>query len=537
MFEYLMPLLVMPSLCRKHVARPFLQIRRGPANSIWQSNRRSLGNFRIRLQFTRCRRQLSVSRLWRARAQASKRGLAHDVVIAPYATVIGFNGRAGQKRKTSKRCATKRPGANSVSIEALDYTRHPMPNRPDSPSSARSWRTIKGRGLPALTYLLLDRPMQRRFNANPLFKSAELAAARTRPARNFPCSIRNATGSQPPARHTRTIRPKRRCACSPIRMSGRRKSILLSNGPLSCHGPRIRGSGYSPWNDTALTRWRKTPLSDARGAAPWHLLRDVENGAFWSPTASTGTQSRSRLRSHLQPGPRRVPLAVVWSIPMWKLRFRRRMTSKSAGSPSPIIPMKRAPSRLPAMREIVLNSAGADLAPSRLQQSLHPDANYSAAECHSLFTPANALPNEKLPWIGHHYWFTVTRSEPPPFETDPAQIHWPRRKSRFARRVEKCLAAHVRIVKGPCLDPIAAIRRTLRLEPKESATVTLRFPTHRPNPRRDSGPRRKISGPDHRRPYCFFELAWTHGLIMLRHLNTTEVRSPTLWAPRQRPAL
>ena len=72
------------------------------------------------------------------------------------------------------------------------------------------------------------------------------------------------------------------------------------------------------------------------------------------------------------------------------------------------------------------------------------------------------------------------------------------------------------------LDPIASIRRTLRLEPKESATVTLvsgLAPT-----------REELLGlvekyQDQTIADRCFELAWTHGLIMLRHLNTTEVEA------------
>ena len=59
MFEYLMPLLVMPDY-RRHPARPQLQ-RGGPAaNRIWAVARRPLGSFRIGLQPDRCEFELSI---------------------------------------------------------------------------------------------------------------------------------------------------------------------------------------------------------------------------------------------------------------------------------------------------------------------------------------------------------------------------------------------------------------------------------------------------------------------------------------------
>ena len=84
------------------------------------------------------------------------------------------------------------------------------------------------------------------------------------------------------------------------------------------------------------------------------------------------------------------------------------------------------------------------------------------------------------------------------------------------------------------LDPIASIRRTIRLEPKESATVTLVSgiaPT-----------REEITGlvekyQDQTIADRCFELAWTHGLIVLRHLEHDRSGSAALWPARRAPLL
>jgi cellobiose phosphorylase len=75
---------------------------------------------------------------------------------------------------------------------------------------------------------------------------------------------------------------------------------------------------------------------------------------------------------------------------------------------------------------------------------------------------------------------------------------------------------------GPVLDPVVAIRRTVRIAPKESARLTLVSgiaATHEAV----IGLIEKYQ--DQTIADRCFELAWTHGLIVLRHLNATEAEA------------
>ncbi len=67
MFEYLMPLLVMPTY-EQHAARPDLQGGGGEADRVWKAARRPVGHFGIRLQHDRRSSQLPIPRIWRARS-------------------------------------------------------------------------------------------------------------------------------------------------------------------------------------------------------------------------------------------------------------------------------------------------------------------------------------------------------------------------------------------------------------------------------------------------------------------------------------
>ena len=73
--------------------------------------------------------------------------------------------------------------------------------------------------------------------------------------------------------------------------------------------------------------------------------------------------------------------------------------------------------------------------------------------------------------------------------------------------------------KGSVLDPIVSIRRTIRLAPDETARISLVIglaPT-----RQDAmGVVEKYQ--DHSLADRVIELAWTHSLVVLRHLNATE---------------
>ena len=52
------------------------------------------------------------------------------------------------------------------------------------------------------------------------------------------------------------------------------------------------GAGYSRWRDVAITRWREDPTCDSWGS--FIMLRNVQNGALWSPTGQPFVGDRTR---------------------------------------------------------------------------------------------------------------------------------------------------------------------------------------------------------------------------------------------------
>ena len=127
----------------------------------------------------------------------------------------------------------------------------------------------------SLAYLLLDRPMQRRFESDPMFRATDLLLQERVPKAPsvFP---HPAEVFQAPARRPK---PGRTSGCSPRRRRPVPEVHLLSNGRYHV-AVTAAGGGYSRWRDLAVTRWREDSTRDCWGT--FCYLRDVETGEFWS---------------------------------------------------------------------------------------------------------------------------------------------------------------------------------------------------------------------------------------------------------------
>ena len=103
-----------------------------------------------------------------------KRGLAQDIVIAPYATVMALMVAPEASCKNMQVLRGEQAEGRYGFYEALDYTSSRVP-KGQSHAVVRSFMVHhQGMSLLSLAYMLLDRPMQRRFLSNPLLKSADL---------------------------------------------------------------------------------------------------------------------------------------------------------------------------------------------------------------------------------------------------------------------------------------------------------------------------------------------------------------------------
>ena len=228
-----------------------------------------------------------------------KRGLAEDLVIAPYATALALMIAPREACENLQRLALQgRAGAFGFH-EAVDYTPSRLP--PDEKSATiRSFMAHhQGMSLLALDNLLQGCPMQRRFMACPSLKAADLLLQERVPktaanvlsedlkleesrtlAGNGEAVMRVFTNPTPPAPEVHLL-------------SNGRYHVMISSS----------GGGYSRWRDLAVTRWREDATRDCWGTFVY--LRDLATGDIGLPrinppcarAKATKPSLRSRARS------------------------------------------------------------------------------------------------------------------------------------------------------------------------------------------------------------------------------------------------
>src|SRR5436309_6603802 len=299
MFEYLMPLLVMPTYdntlldqtCRAAVRRQIAYGRqRGVPWGISES-----GYNTVDAQMNYQYRAFGVPGL------GLKRGLAEDLVIAPYASVLALMVAPEAACANLERLAAEgHEGAYGL-YEAVDYTPSRLPSGTTSVNVRQFMAHHEGMSLLALAYLLLDKPMQRRFEADPMLRAADLLLQERVPKAVAPIFPHVAEASI-----TRTTSAEEDGAMRVFTdPSGPVPEVhLLSNGRYHVVITSA-GGGYSRWRDLAVTRWREDATRDCFGT--FCYLRDLDSGVLWStawqPTLKSAkryqaifTQSRAEFR-------------------------------------------------------------------------------------------------------------------------------------------------------------------------------------------------------------------------------------------------
>jgi cyclic beta-1,2-glucan synthetase len=172
MFEYLMPLLVMPNY-EDTLLDHTCKRGRAPADRVravaavpWGISESGYNRTDVHQNYQY--RAFGVPGL------GLKRGLAEDLVIAPYATAMALMVAPAEACENLQRLASEgRSGAYGF-YEAVDYTPARLPPGESSVTIRSFMAHHQGMSLLALANLLRDSPMQRRFMACPLLRAADL---------------------------------------------------------------------------------------------------------------------------------------------------------------------------------------------------------------------------------------------------------------------------------------------------------------------------------------------------------------------------
>jgi len=507
MFEYLMPLLVMPTyentlLDESYKAAVKRQIEYGLTRHVpWGISESGYNVIDGHMNYQY--RAFGVPGL------GLKRGLAEDVVIAPYATSLALMVSPEPACANLQRLADADFEGQYGFYEAIDYTPSRVP-RGQSNVIVRSYMAHhQGMTIVALGHALLDRPMQRRFESIPIFQATTLllqekvpkaAAVYTTPE-ELTETHKIEDGLEPSVRVFHS-------ANTPIP-----EVQLLSNGKYHVMVSNA-GGGYSRWKDMAVTRWREDTTRDPWGT--FCYIRDVATGRFWSAAHQPTTKP---LESY----------EAIFSEA--KVEFRCRQDDLEAHTEIAVSPeddielrrvtltnrgRKRKVVELTSYAEVVLASAAADV--------LHPAFSNLFVQTEILeqrrailCTRRPRSLHEQAPWMFHLMVVHGAAIEIVSYETDRMQFIG--RGRTVANPEAMNGSARLSGSHGSVLDPIIAIRYQITLEPGQSATANL------------------VSGVGETRERCIqlvdkyqdrhladrvFDLAWTHSQVVLRQLNATE---------------
>ena len=508
MFEYLMPLLVMPGYentlldqtCRAVVRR---QIEYGRQRGVpWGIS--ECGYNAIDVHMTYQYRAFGVPGL------GLKRGLAEDLVIAPYASFLALMVAPEAACRNLERLEREGYLGSCGLYEAIDFTPSRLPRGAARAVVRQFMAHHEGMSLLAAAWLLHDRPMQRRFAADPMLRAADLLLQERVPKAGVPVFPHVAEASA-----TRTASAEEQGTMQVFTDAGisAPEVKLLSNGRYHVMITSA-GGGYSRWHDLALTRWREDFTRDNWGM--FCYLRDLDGGAYWS-TAWQPTLKPSRGYEAI--------------FTQARAEFRRRddkidTHTEISVSPEDDVELRRVTitNRSDVARTIELTSyAEVVLAP--LEHDLaHPAFS-------SLFVQTELVPgrqaivctrrprsaSERPPWLVHLMTVQGTTQGSASYETDRLKFIGRGRTPAAPWALER--AGRLSGSQGPVLDPVISIRHVICLEPNEIARVDLVTGAAES---REAITTIMEKYYDPRLGDRVFELAWTHSNILLRQLNCSE---------------
>jgi cellobiose phosphorylase len=507
MFEYLMPLLVMPNypstlLDQTYHAVIDAQIEYGKHRSVpWGISESGYNTVDASLNYQY--RAFGVPGL------GLKRGLADDLVIAPYATMLGLMVQPEAACANLQKMAEMGYMGRYGFFEAIDYTPSRLP-RGQVAAIIRSFMVHhQGMGLLALSYLLHDRPMQRRFESDPLLQSTLLVLQERSPQAGAFYSNTNETAA---------IRSNAPEQAMPMRILAQHstpvpETQLLSNGRYHVMVTNAGGS-YSRWKDLAVTRWREDSTRDNWGN--FCYVRDLDDGEFWSTTYQpTLVDPRkhevifSEGRAEFRRSDRGLDLYTEIVVsPEDDIELRRtRITNKSD---------RVRTIEVTSYAEVVMAPAPADNAHQAFSK-LFVQTEILQHENAILCTRRPRGPNDLMPWLMHSMMVHDAPVNKVSFETD---------RSRFIGRGNTAVAPSAMLDDGPLsggegsvLDPVVAIRYTITLQPDQVAIVDI---VTGMTEQREAALHLIDKYQDRHLADRVFELAWTHSQVVLRQLNASE---------------
>jgi len=506
MFEYLMPLLVMPTYDNTLIDQTYKaviqkQIEYGKKRNVpWGVSESGYNMVDANLNYQ--------YKAFGIPGIGFKRGLGEDLVISPYSSVMSLMVAPDDAYDNLMLLKEEGYEGKYGFYEAIDYTAIRLQRKQKRALIQSFMVHHQGMSFLSLSYLLLNRPMQQRFESEVHLKSALLLLQERIPRVTtfYSPSVHAGDTSLVSALDTsvRVVNTPNTVIPEIQLLSNGRYHVMVTNA----------GGGYSRWKNIAVTRWREDSTCDNWGN--FCYIRDVESNLFWSSAYQPSLQTGENYEAVFSQG---------------RAEFRRRDFSLETHteivvSPEDDIELKRVHisnrSRkkriieITSYAEVVLAVPAADEAHpafSNLFVQTEIKEHRHAIQC----TRRPRSVDEKTPWMFHLMKVHDAEVVNVSYETDREQfigrgnnIHQPDAMKQ---------PGSLKNSSGSVLDPIISIQYRIVLEGNESVTIDI------------------ITGIAETKELCndlidkyqerhlfnrVLELAWTHSQVILHQINATE---------------
>jgi len=506
MFEYLMPSLVMrapPGSILEQTNRLVVRRQIDYAASLRVPWGMSESAYAARdLEFTYQYLSFGVPSL------GLKRGLADQIVIAPYATALAAMVEPKLAVRNFQQLAALGAEGRYGFYEAIDYTPSRVPDGQRFVLVRCFMAHHQGMSIVAIANALTGGAMRERFHAEPMVQATELLLEERMP--------REIVVTQPLVASKVAVAKPATPEASGVRRIGnphtRTPAVhLLSNGRYSVM-LTAAGSGYSRWRDQMITRWRADATQDDLGA--YVYLRDVSTGAVWSaghqPVGLEADEyeasfAEDRAEIARRDGALTTTMEVLVS-PEDDAEVRR-VTVHNAGLVTRDV-------EVTSYAELVLAPQGADVAhPAFSKLFVHTE--HVAGVGALLATRRRRSREDPEVWAAHLAVVEGETTAPAEFDTDRAAFIG---RGGDLRDPAGLAGRRLGGAVGYVLDPAFIQRRRLRIAPGASARIS--FWTLA------AGSRREVLDliDKHHDPAAFdraANLAWTQALVQLHHLGVS----------------
>jgi cyclic beta-1,2-glucan synthetase len=506
MFEYLMPLLVMPTyqntlLDQTYKAVIQKQIDYGKKRGVpWGISESGYNMVDAHLNYQY--RAFGVPGL------GFKRGLAEDLVISPYSTIMSL--MVAPQDSCDNLQVLKEAGFEGQYgyYEAVDYTASRLLRRQTNSVVKSFMAHHQGMSFLSLAYVLFDKPMQRRFENDVQVKATLLLLQERIPRITTfysPGVHAGDTAINPSADTTMRVINTPHTSIPEVQLlSNGRYNVMVTNA----------GGGYSRWKNIALTRWREDCTADNWGT--FCYIRDLENDTFWSSSFQPSLQEGDNYEAVFSQG---------------RAEFRRRDFSLETHTEIVVSPeddielrrvhitnrsRKRRILEITSYAEVVLTTAAADEA--------HPAFSNLFVQT-EINKPRNALLctrrprslDEQPPWMFHLMKVHDATIENIAYETDRDQFIGRGNTINAPKAVQQKTA--LSNSSGSVLDPVISIQYRIVIEPQETAIVDMIFGVAETKEQCDI---LVDKYQDRHLTNRVLELVWTHSQVILRQINASE---------------